>query len=332
MLRASFLLFLACSLPGIAADLRIYAIDVEGGKATLYVAPSGQSMLVDAGYKGFGGRDAARIAAAAKDAGISRIDYLVVSHYHQDHIGGVPEVAAKIPITHFVDHGTNFETVKDVRAVYEAYLATRAGGSHIQVKAGDTLAVDGLRVDVIAASGQAIASPLHGGGRANASCGDFRKLTQDPGENARSIGLLISYGSFRVLDLGDLFWNQEYDLACPAAKFPAVSLYLTTHHGGKDSGTPQVLAAARPRAAIMNNGPSKGGAPDTFQTLRAAPGPPDLWQLHKSVEAGKEWNSPADRIANPGEACEGRWIRVTARKDGSFTVTNSRNGFEKAYR
>ena len=86
-----------CALTCAAQELRVYAIDVEGGKSTLYVSPSGQSMLVDTGYTGFKNRDADRIVAAAKAAGVTQIDYLVITHYHADHVGGVPQLAAKIP-------------------------------------------------------------------------------------------------------------------------------------------------------------------------------------------------------------------------------------------
>jgi beta-lactamase superfamily II metal-dependent hydrolase len=320
-----------CGL-GTAAErtLEIYVIDTEGGKSVLYVAPGGQSMLVDAGYTGFDGRDAKRILAAAKDADVRQIDYLVATHYHQDHIGGISQIAALLPVRHFVDHGKNYETIKDVRALLQAYETQRDAGQYLRVKAGDTIPVAGLRVNVVTASGEAIAHPLAGGER-TVSCETKRLLEPDPGENAHTIGMVVEFGRFRLVDLADLYWNQEFDLVCPANKLGTAGVYLTTHHGAEHSGTPQVLDAVRPRVAIMNNGPVKGGAPDTFQTLRRAPSAPDVWQLHRSPDA-KEANAPEEFIANPGEACEGRWIKVSAHEDGSFTVSNGRNGYLKSYR
>src|SRR5947199_9825551 len=86
----------------VGAAFDVYFIDVEGGQATLMVSPSGQSLLVDTGWLGFSGRDANRIAATAKAAGVKRIDYLVNTHYHLDHVGGVPKLAHSIPNVQFV--------------------------------------------------------------------------------------------------------------------------------------------------------------------------------------------------------------------------------------
>jgi beta-lactamase superfamily II metal-dependent hydrolase len=326
--------FLLLSAPfAVAAErtLQIYIIDTEGGKSVLYATPDGQSMLVDAGYTGFDGRDARRILAAAKDAGATQIDYLVATHYHQDHIGGIPQIAALLPVRQFFDHGENYETVKDVRAVLAAYTAVRDTGRYTTVKAGDIIPVAGLRVMVVTASGEAIAGALPGAGHPTASCGAKKLLEPDPGENAHTVGMVIQFGRFRLMDLADLYWNQEFDLVCPVNKLGTAAVYLTTHHGAERSGTPQLLEAVRPRVAIMNNGPVKGGAPDTFQTLRSAPSAPRVWQLHRSPEA-KEANSPAERIANLDEACEGKWIKISARDDGYFTVTNSRIGYSESYR
>src|SRR5580693_9213395 len=102
-MRTLTTLFLAGAVLLPAQTLRIYAIDVEGGKSTLYVSPSGESMLVDTGYAGNNNRDADRILAAAATAGVKRIDYLVITHYHGDHAGGVPQLAAKIPIGKMFD-------------------------------------------------------------------------------------------------------------------------------------------------------------------------------------------------------------------------------------
>src|ERR1700761_7547326 len=91
--------------------LDIYTVDVEGGNATLFVAPSGQSLLIDTGNYGpeVSVRDAERILAATKAAGLTQIDHLIITHWHGDHFGGVAELAKRIPIRHFIDHGPNVQ-------------------------------------------------------------------------------------------------------------------------------------------------------------------------------------------------------------------------------
>jgi beta-lactamase superfamily II metal-dependent hydrolase len=329
-----FRLFFACLPIASAADLTVYAIDVEGGKATLFVSPSGESMLVDTGYDGLKNRDADRIVAAAKAAGVKQIDYLVITHYHHDHVGGVPQLAAKLPIRNFVDHGQNFEQAKDNAAVYDPYLAARKKGNHIVVKAGDRIPIRGMQVDVVTASGEAIAHPLPGAGQANPACASYQPLKVDTGENAHSIGMLVTYGSFRLADLGDLYWNQEHDLACPSNKLGVVDVYLTTHHAKKTSGSPQMVWALHPKVAIMNNGPTTGGDANAWQTIHDSPGLLDLWQLHFASANDQAHNSPENVIANlakDSDYCQGNWIQLTAHSDGSFTVQNGRNHFSKSY-
>lgn len=330
-MRTSLILLLL-SLGCAAQNLKVYAIDVEGGKATLYVSPSGESMLVDTGYDGNHSRDAKRIVAAAHDAGVKRIDYLVITHYHSDHMGGVAQLAAQIPIRNFVDHGQNFETVKDVAAPYNAYVSLRNKGNHIVVKPGDRIPIKGLQVDVVTASGVAIAKPLPGGGDANPLCKDFRPMKVDEGENAHSIGIVVTLGRFRLSDLGDLYWNQEGDLACPNNLIGTVDVYMTTHHAKATSGAPALVQALRPRAAIMNNGPITGGAETHWSTIHDSPEHPDIWQLHFASKNGKPFNAPEGFIANlKEEGCAGNWILLTAQPGGAFTIINSRTAKEKAY-
>jgi competence protein ComEC len=326
------LLLRLCALTCAAQELRVYAIDVESGKTTLYVSPSGQSMLVDAGYQGFKNRDAERIVAAAKAAGVMQIDYLVITHYHGDHVGGMPQLAAKMPIRNFVDHGQNFETGKDTGGVYGDYLAVRAKGKHIEVKAGDRIAIEGIDVQVVTASGKGITRPLAGAGQANPLCASFRPIEPDTGENAHSIGMVITYGRFRLVDLGDLHWNRGYDLACPNNPLGTVDVYMTTHHAKKTSGSPAMVQALGPKAAIMNNGPASGASVPAWQTIHESPGTPDIWQLHYALENDKKHNAPGAFIANRSENCKGRWIKLAARQDGSFTIWNGRTQKAKVYR
>jgi beta-lactamase superfamily II metal-dependent hydrolase len=328
----STLLLGLCALTCAAQELRVYAIDVEGGKSTLYVSPSGQSMLVDTGYTGFKNRDADRIVAAAKAAGVAQIDYLVITHYHADHVGGVPQLAAKMPIRNFVDHGQNFESVKDNGGVYGDYVAVRSQGNHIEVKAGDRIPIQGIDVEVVTASGKAIAKPLPGAGQPNPLCAAYRPIDTDKGENAHSIGMVITLGKFRLVDLGDLHWNQEYDLACPNNLLGTVDVYMTTHHAKKTSGAPAIVQALHPKAAIMNNGPTTGASEPAWQTIHESPGTPDIWQLHFAESNDKKHNAPAEFIANTGANCHGDWIALSARQDGSFTIENGRTQVRKDYR
>jgi competence protein ComEC len=310
--------------------LDIRFIDVEGGQATLVVSPSGQSLLVDTGWPGFNGRDADRIAGAARQAGVSRIDYLVVTHYHADHVGGVPQLAARIPVGTFVDHGPTVEQGDAPAKLFASYTEVRAKGRHLQVKPGDKVPLAGVDVQVVAAGGEHIVQPLVGGGAANPLCAGFKPKEPDPGENARSVGLMLTYGRFRMIDLGDLTWNKEHDLVCPNNRLGTVDVYLTTHHGLDQSGAPVIVHALRPRVAIMNNGAKKGGTPPAWQTVRSAPGLEDLWQLHYAVDAGSDHNVAETFIANMDETTS-HGIRISASNDGSFTVTNGRNGHAKTY-
>ena len=316
-----------------AKTLEIYFIDVEGGQATLFVAPSGESLLVDTGWAGFNGRDAGRIAAAAKKAGVKKLDYVVITHYHADHVGGIVQLAAKIPIRNFVDHGPNTEKTRQGDQLYGSWMEMQQKwGKHMVVKPGDTIPVKGLTVEVVTANGEAIQKPLEGAGKPNDFCAGYKPKDEDKTENARSLGTLITFGKFRVIDLGDLTWNKEHELACPVNRIGTVDLYLTTHHGLAQSGLPALVNALHPRVAIMNNGARKGGAPEAWQAAHSAPGIEDIWQIHYAVAGGKENNSADAFIANIDEQCEGKYLKVSAMPDGTFTVTNSRNNNSKTYK
>ena len=327
--------------------LAIYVIDVEGGEATLFVAPSGESLLVDTGWPGFDGRDADRIAAAAADAGVTEIDYLIVTHFHTDHMGGAAQLAERLPIRTFVDHGTTVDTGERRRAAFDAYADLRGDGAHRVVAPGDRLPMDGLDVVILASGGAVLDAPLEGAGGANPYCEGFAfqgpEITSRYGnaEDDQSISAAVTFGRFRAVIMGDLNWNQEHPLMCPDNKIGTVDLYLVSHHGSETSGSEALAHAIAPRAAIMNNGPRKGGAPQTFDILGASPTLEHLWQNHYSIPAG-DLNRPGRFIANldEGVPLEGgrtvhmgpsHWIRSEARRDGSFTVNNSRTGFSHYY-
>src|SRR5947207_1833125 len=326
--------FLVLPLPCLAKTHRplyIYFIDVEGGQATLLVSPSGQSMLVDTGWPGFDNRDADRIAAAAKLAGINQIDYVVITHYHRDHIGGVPQLADKMKVGTFVDHGPNREDSNETRDLAAAYDKVLPRAKHLVVKPGDQIPVKGLNVQVLTADGEHIRAPLKGAGQPNPLCATEPEAPVDNTENARSLGTLITYGKFRFIDLGDLTKRKEKDLVCPNNLIGTVDLYLTSHHGLDQSNAKVIVDALHPRVAIMNNGAHKGGKPEAWKTVHDSPGLQDLWQVHYAEDAGKDSNVSDDFIANLN-GTEGAYLKVSAQPDGSFTVWNSRNQYSKNYK
>lgn len=311
--------------------LDIYFIDVEGGQSTLIVTPAREALLVDAGYPGQNGRDPARILAAIRDAGLSRIDYLLITHFHEDHDGGVAELARRIPIRTFVDYGAPIQTVPDVVAAFTAYEAARRRGRHVVPQPGDRLPLAGIEVEIVSAGGATLQRPLAGAGRPNPGCASFERRADGTTENPRSIGFRLRLGAFRFVDLGDLGWNKLGDLVCPSDLIGEADVYLVAHHGNGDANVPAVLAALRPRVAIIDNGPFKGGTPSTLATLHQVPDL-DVWQLHRSLYDGAE-NFPDPYIANLEADGSDRaaWIKVSARPDGSFTVTNGRTRWTKAY-
>jgi len=312
-------------------SLQIYFIDVEGGQATLVVSPSGQSLLIDTGWPGYEGRDADRIMAAAHQAGITQLDYVLITHYHRDHVGGVPQLVDGMKVGTFVDHGPNLEDSEVTRTDYAAYEKAIAGHAHVVVKPGWGLPIKGLEVQVLSAAGDHITKPLPGAGEANPYCKAEPAEAEDATENARSVGVLITFGHFRFLDLGDLTKKKEMELACPNNLLGTVDLFLVTHHGADLSNPKPLVWVLHPRVAIFDNGPRKGASPAAWQIVHDSPGLEDLWQLHYAAESDKDHNIADERIANVKENCEGKYLKVSAEAGGTFTVTNGRTGVQKTY-
>jgi len=330
-----FALTLLCLLLSAAAaptkTLNIYFVDVEGGQSTLIVTPDGQSLLVDAGWPGFNDRDPERIMAAARDAGVTQIDYLLVTHFHGDHVGGVPALARRIPIKTFVDYGAPVESGPEMLELVKAYDLVRQQGRQIHPKPGDRLPLTGVEVDIVSAGGATLAKPLSAAGQPNPECAAFDRHADDPSENARAIGFRLRFGNFRFVDLGDLTWNMERQLVCPNNLLGRVDAYLVAHHGNADSSPPGLLSALRPIVAILDNGTTKGGAPETFARLHQLPDLQDVWQLNRSTNQGAQ-NFGDPFIANLEAGKTGFWLKLAASNDGTFSVTNARTGVSKSYR
>ena len=354
--------FLSVSLARAQAQetLDIYFIDVEGGGATLFVSPAGESLLIDTGNGGQNAaRDAGRIMDAMRDAGVDEIDHLITTHWHGDHYGAMQELASQVPVRHFIDHGSSVESnARVVEFLNTTYRALYEAAEHTVVTPGDRISLAGIEITVLASAKQVIDRPLPGGGEPNRYCADFVPQDEDNGENAQSVGILAQLAGFRVLHLGDLTVNTEFELMCPNNPIGTVDLFVVSHHGQPISNAEVLVHAIEARVAIMNNGTRKGGQPDAMRVLYSAPGLEDLWQLHFSQLSGQEYTVPGLFIANAvdGEQSampiapltggrrgagapprlvhngEAHWIKVSGQGDGSFTVTNSRNGFTKEYR
>ena len=281
-------------------SLDIYLMDAEGGKAVLFVSPSGETVLIDTANPV--ARDTERIMAMLTEAGVKQIDHLILTHYHVDHVGGLQELAKLVPIKHFIDHGPSVEEREQVAGFQAAYAELYAKAKHTVAKPGDKLPVAGLDWRIITSAGKAITTALPGGGKPNPACASFtpRPATNDP-ENGQSVGSVITFGKFRTIDLGDLLWDNEKDVMCPNNLVGTVDLYIASHHGIDASGSPALVHGLQPRVAIEQNGTRKGGTVQTNKTIYSSPGFEDLWQMHWSYNAGTELNPAGLFIANIDE-------------------------------
>ena len=336
--------------------LDIYGIDVEGGNATLFVAPSGESVLIDTGSAG--GRDAERIVDATQDAGLTRIDHLITTHWHGDHFGGMAELAQQIPIRAYYDHGPTVQSqARSTEFLQNVYPKLTVQATHTVVKPGDTIPVAGLDWRVIASAGEVLRQPLPGAGEPNPYCAGFEPQDVDNGENAQSVSSSITFGEFRVVHPGDLTWNKEAELMCPNNLLGTTDVLIVGHHGQPSSNAEVIVHALRPRVSIINNGTRKGGQPEAMRIILNSPGLEDVWQMHFSLLGGQEYTVPGMFIANtideqpdslpispwtrpqqgqqvppaPVHDGDAYWFKVTAQQDGTFGVTNTRTRFTKTY-
>ncbi len=349
----------AMAQPPASKTLDIYVIDVEGGNSVLFVAPSHESLLIDTGNAGAqAARDAARIEDAVKAAGLDHIDHLITTHWHGDHYGAMADFAAKVPIKEFIDHGPNVQPGEATDTfLQKVYAPLYAKAKHTVAKPGDKIAIAGVDAHVIASAGHVIEKPLPGAGKPNPYCANY-KPGDNNAEDPQSVATYIGFGKFRTVHLGDLTKNKEFEMMCPNNRIGTVDLFLGLHHGVSSSNSEVLVHALHPRVAIMNDGTRKGGEPDVMKTVHSSPGLEDLWQMHFSTLSGQEYTVPGMFIANtvddqpasmpispvpapqpgpgapPAPVHNGKayWIKVSAQQDGSFTVTNTRNGFSKTYK
>jgi competence protein ComEC len=355
------LLALALSTTAAVAQPRttfdIYVTDVEGGNGTLFVTPSGESVLIDTGNANGAVRDAGRIMDAVRDAKLTQIDHLILTHYHGDHFGGMQELAKQIPIKEFIDHGPNVQEGVGADWERDVYPKLYANAKHTVAKPGDKIALKDVNWTIVAAGGEIVKAPLSGAGAANPACANFEPIANNQ-EDPMSVASYITFGRFRTVHLGDLTRNMEFKLMCPRTNIPPVDILLGLHHGQESSNSPVMDHALRPRVGIMNNGTRKGGEPYAMKSIHTIPGFEDLWQIHFSLLSGQEYTTPGMFIANgidedspvmpvqpmaapapntpglqPAPAHNGKayWIKVSVQRDGTYTVTNQRNGFSKTY-
>jgi competence protein ComEC len=370
---AAALLSSALAAPALAAEgtLKIVSIDVEGGGGTLFVTPEGRSLLIDTGWPSGAGllpspdgaqNSADRIAAAAKKLGLSRIDYLIITHYHMDHVGGVQDLVKRIPVDTFIDHGPNAEHLKPGEVVppdlaggapdqlYPKYLETIKGHKHIVARPGQVINIGSMTDTIVASDGVVLTKPLAGAGQPIAACDTAESKSTKPDggeENTRSVASLLKFGKVSIAMFGDLSWKKERELSCPVGKLGHVNLLIVTQHGSNISSNPASIADMHPDIALMGMGGKKGGDEDPIKTIKASPGLMGFWQTHESF-AHPAWgadnknmvanlNPPPSTVAAHAKQMftsppdQGHAIHAEITKDGKVTMTNDRNGYSKTY-
>jgi competence protein ComEC len=348
-------LTLVVALAFLAGDLRanektktldVTWIDSEGGGSTLIVTPAGESVLIDTGNPG--GRDPARIVAAAKAAGLARIDYVLLTHFHIDHFGGGAEVAQQIPI------GTIYERVipdhdPDGRAQSSFPLQIKpwreiaarrerlAPGVVIPLK--DAPGAPHLELRCLAADQKFIAPDAVHAGK-NARHGGPKEIA--PSDNDNSAVFVLTFGDFKFFDGGDLTWNFEAQLVTPYNLPGTVDVYQTDHHGLDVSNNPLLIQSLEPTVVVMNNGPHKGGMPGAFAAIATVPSVQARYQVHRSFQPGLPAgaNAADEFIANRDDLagrdaikCPGNVIQMSVAPDTkSYRISIPANHQSQMYR
>ena len=317
------LLFLSlCSIPTFAArrTLDIYFIDVEGGAATLIITPLGESMLIDSGFPEE--RDAQRILHVARDvAGLKQIDHYITTHWHRDHVGGITLLAKIFPVKNFYDHGIPATPGSDVNPQQLEAYRNVSDNKSVTLQAGDEIKflADGsmprLRFRIMASNEVVVGEKV--GEPQIKPCGDdFKPIDEDKTDNAKSLSMLLTFGGFRFFDGGDLTWNVENKLVCPKDLVGQVDLFQVNHHGAANSNNPALVRALKPRVAVIDNGPHKGGEPKTYATLKSVREIEAIYQLHKNMATSWSDNTASTYIANDDEVCQGEFIKVSVNPNG----------------
>lgn len=291
--------------------LRVYWVDVEGGAATLIVTPAGESILIDTGNPGE--RDPGRINKLAREeAGISKIDHLVITHFDGDHFGGAADLSKLIPIGTVYDHGVR---PQDRDRVGERYMNFECD-ARLVLTPGDQLPLkqtnDGLRLTAKVLGVLQRTIEPNDSHRANLlPASDYARKDPDLSHNANSIVLLFEYGDWQFLDAADLSWNLEEQLVSPYNLVGEIDAYQVNHHGLDRSNNTHFMHSIKPTVAVMNNAHRKGTGPETVAGLRSSPGLEAIYQLHKCTREGEDHlNTEGDKIANlkSGEDCDGNHL------------------------
>jgi beta-lactamase superfamily II metal-dependent hydrolase len=321
--------------------LDIYFVDVEGGAATLIVTPAGESILVDSGWPREDGRDAKRIhSVATQVAKLTQIDHYVTTHWHTDHYGGIGRLSELMPVKQFYHHGIPERLSEDPQGfpvLMAAYQKASRGksrvlrpGDEIPLASGKAAGRPALRLRCIAAHGDVL--PEDASAPANPLCKDSQAKPEDTTDNARSVSLLLTFGPFKFLDCGDLTWNVEKKLVCPTNKIGTVDVYQVNHHGMALSNNPVLVRSVRPRVAIINNGPKKGGDAPVYALLHGLPDIEAVYALHRNVRTTDRDNPPPEFIANLKEDCQGEFIKLSVDPTGKrYTVGIGSKGPARSY-
>ena len=185
---------------------------------------------MDTGWPRPDGRDTDRILAAMEDAGLSELDYVLISHFHTDHVGGISALAERVPIGQLVDHGDSVELNRESsRPLWDEYVAV-AEGRRRSVAPGDKLPLRRIELSFIAAH-RSLIDTLEPRGP-NPLCSAASEPEPDMGENGHSLGYLLSFGAFQFLNMGDLTPDREHALACrKIASEPSISIRRLTMAG-----------------------------------------------------------------------------------------------------